>query len=120
MFRQPAYSRAITTDIAQIERRLQALERRLERAGTRVSANASQALDSVSDVIAGALSDVAERFRGGAGSATDQAWKLGGEVASFGNDAVRRMGAEARQHPLATVAIVAGVGILLGLSLRRS
>ena len=119
MFRQAGYSRAIAVDVADIEHRLRKLENRLERLGSRATANASQAVDRVSDVLASALSDISERFRGGAGSMSDEALKFGGEAARLGNDAVRRLSAEVKHRPLMALAIVATVGILLGLSSRR-
>ena len=37
MFSQSGYSRAMSADLAEIERRLRALEKRLERAGSRTA-----------------------------------------------------------------------------------
>ena len=71
MFGQSGYSRAISADIGEIERRLRALERRLERVGSRTSAGAAQAADRVAETVAAALGSMAERFRDRAG-ATDE------------------------------------------------
>ena len=87
-------SRAIAVDMAEIERRLRSLEKRLERTGGTVSANASQAVDRAGEVIASALGDMAERFRGGARSVGDEAMKLGNGAARLGNDTLRRVADE--------------------------
>ena len=73
MFRQSGYSRAISADIGEIERRLRALEQRLRRVGDRASASAAQTADRVGETIASALTSMAERFRGGAGTMGDEA-----------------------------------------------
>jgi ElaB/YqjD/DUF883 family membrane-anchored ribosome-binding protein len=129
MFRNAPYSRAIAADMAEMERRLRSLEKRLERTGGSVSAGASQAVDRASEVIVGAasaLSDIAERFRGGARSVSGEAAKFGNEAmkfgngaARFGNDALHRIADEVERRPLTAIAVVAGIGILLGLSGRR-
>src|ERR1051325_3756956 len=130
MFHHAPYSRAIAADMAEIERRLRSLEKRLERTGGSVSASASQAVDRTGEMIASALGDMAERFRGvrtdvaerfrdGAHSMSDEAMKLGGGAARLGNDALRRIADEVERRPLTAVAVVAGIGILLGLSGRR-
>jgi len=129
MFRHAPYSRAIASDMAEIERRLRALEKRLERTGGGLSASATQALDRAGEVIAGAasaLGDIGERFRGGARSVGDEAAKLGSEAIRFGNgaarlsnDTLRRIAEEVERRPLTALAVVAGIGILLGLAGRR-
>ena len=54
----------MSADLAEIERRLRALEKRLERAGSRTANGAVQAADRMGDAIASALSDMSDRFRG--------------------------------------------------------
>jgi hypothetical protein len=56
----------------QIERRLQALEKRLNAVGARASTNGRDMVGDLSDVIASALSSWANRFRHGAGTVRDQ------------------------------------------------
>jgi hypothetical protein len=75
MFRQSGYSRAISADLTEIERRLRSLEKQLERVGGRTSASAVQAADRVGDAVASALSEIGDRFRGGTRS-------VGGEAIS--------------------------------------
>jgi hypothetical protein len=134
MFRNSGYARAISADIGEIDRRLRALEKTLTRAGGRASANAGQAADRVGDTVAAALSSIAERFRNGAGSMSDEAAKFGTEAARFGakygneavrlgtrygNDAMHRLADEVEHRPLVTLAVAVGVGILVGLVSHR-
>jgi ElaB/YqjD/DUF883 family membrane-anchored ribosome-binding protein len=116
MARRSRYSRMISADLGEIERRLWALERHLERVGGRTSASAVQAVDRVGDSIASALTNIADRFRGGVG---DEAARIGNEAAKVGNDALRRLSREVEERPLITLAVAVGVGILVGLAARR-
>ncbi len=119
MFRQSGYSRSISADITEIERRLRALEKQLERAGSRTSAGAAQAADRVGDAVASALSDIGDRFRDRTRSVSGEAHRLGNEAAKFGNDALRRLADEVEHRPLLTLAVAAGVGFLVGLAAHR-
>jgi ElaB/YqjD/DUF883 family membrane-anchored ribosome-binding protein len=123
MFSQSTYSRAMSADLAEIERRLRALEKRLERAGSRTAAGAAQAADRMGDAIASALSDMSDRFREGSRSVGGGALKLGNEAAKeaakLGNDALQRLANEVERRPLTTLAIAAGVGLIVGLAAHR-
>jgi ElaB/YqjD/DUF883 family membrane-anchored ribosome-binding protein len=119
MFRQSGYSRAISADIGEIERRLRALEQRLGRVGDRASASAAQTADRVGETIASALTSMAERFRGGAGTMGDEAARIGSGAAKLGNDALRRLSNEVEHRPLVMLAVAVGVGILVGLASHR-
>ena len=77
MFSQSGYSRAMSADLAEIERRLHALEKRLGRAGSRTAAGAAQAAERLGDAVASALSDMSDRFRDGSRSVGGGAIKLG-------------------------------------------
>ena len=116
MFPRSGYSHAISAEIGEIDQRLRALERQLERVGSRSAASAVQAADRVGETIASALNGMAERLRGGASSVRDEAAKIGGEAAKLGNDALRRLSDEVEHRPLVTLAIAVGVGILVGLA----
>ena len=118
MFGQFGYSRAMPANIGEIERRLRSLEQRLERTGGRVSAGAEHTADHLGEAIASALSRIADRFRGNAGSMTD-ATKIGAAAAKLGNDALRRLSREVQHRPLVTLAVAVGVGILMGLANHR-
>jgi hypothetical protein len=73
MFGQPGYSRTMSANVREIERRLRSMEKRLERAGVRTSASAVETADHVGDSVAAVLSSLADRFRGGANSMGDEA-----------------------------------------------
>jgi ElaB/YqjD/DUF883 family membrane-anchored ribosome-binding protein len=108
MFGQSGYSRANVSDI---ERRLRSLERQLERVGDRTSEGTAEIVERVGAAIAPVLSSIADRFRGGAHSMTDEAAKLG-------NDALRRLSNEVERRPLITLSVAIGVGMLVGLASR--
>jgi ElaB/YqjD/DUF883 family membrane-anchored ribosome-binding protein len=116
MLSRSEYSRAISADIGDIERRLRALERSLERIGGRATAGATQVADRMGETIASALTNAADRFRDGAGAMGGEVARFGGEAAKLGNTAVRRLSDEVEQHPLITLAVAVGVGILVGLA----
>ncbi|HZN27755.1 MAG TPA: hypothetical protein VFB88_00215 [Xanthobacteraceae bacterium] len=113
----------MSADLAEIERRLRALEKRLERAGSRTASGAVQAADRMGDAIASALSDMSDRFRDGSRSVGGGALKLGNEAAKeaakLGNDALQRLADEVERRPLTTLAIAAGVGLIVGLAAHR-
>ena len=69
----------------EIERRLRFLEEALERGSGRVSARTGDAADRLGEILAAALSSVAERFRGGA-HLRGEAARLSGEAAKIGTD----------------------------------
>ena len=108
MFRRSRYLPAISADLREIDGRLRALERHLQRVGSQTSANA----ESIGEAIASALSGIADRFRGGATSVSSEAAKLG-------HNALRRLTDEAENRPLVMIAVALGVGILIGLSMPR-
>jgi hypothetical protein len=100
--------------IGDFDHRLEDLEQRLARMSRmiRASGAAPAAMDRVNDMVAAALSDVADRFRG-------KARAVGGEVAQFsddalqaGNDALRKLTREVEQRPLVVLAIAVAVGAL--------
>jgi ElaB/YqjD/DUF883 family membrane-anchored ribosome-binding protein len=113
----------MTADIADVERRIAALEKRLTHAAGRGSssrlAGMSPATDRIGEVVASALADVADRFRGGARAVGSEAGYIGQEAARLGNDAIRRLSNEVEHRPLMLLAIAAGVGFLAGIAGRR-
>ena len=119
MFSRSEHSRAISAEIGEFDQRLRALERRLERAGSRSAASAAHAADRVGETVASALNGMAERLRGGANSMRDEAAKIGSEAAKLSNDALRRLSDEVEHRPLVTLAVAVGVGILVGLASHR-
>jgi ElaB/YqjD/DUF883 family membrane-anchored ribosome-binding protein len=113
MLGQSGYSPAVLPNVRGIERRLRLLEQQLERVGGRTSARTAEVAERVGAVIAPVLSNIADRFRGGAHSMSDEAAKLG-------NDALRRLSNEVEHRPLVTLAVAVGVGILVGLASRSA
>jgi hypothetical protein len=123
MLSQSRYSRAMSANLGEVERRLRSVEQRLERAVGSTSSRAVQSADHVGETVASVLSSIADRFRGGANSMSDEASKIGSEAAKLGNDALRRLSKELEHRPLVVLAVAVGVaigvGILVGLARRR-
>jgi hypothetical protein len=109
-------SRSSRANGNEVERRLRLLEQRLERAGTRTRAAVP---DQIGETVAVVLNGIAERFRGGASSMSDEASKFGGEAAKLGNDALRRLSKEVAERPFVTLALAIGAGLLVGFASRR-
>lgn len=129
MSRQSSYVR----EFADVERRMQRLEQRMERLGGVASrtaasgmASAVQATDRVSDAVVTALGDVIDRFRGGVRTVGGEASRFGHDAARFGHEAtklggvaLRRVSTEVERRPLITIAVAVGVGLLIGWAGRR-
>ena len=113
MLGQSGSSRAMLPNVRGIERRLRSLEQQLERVGGRTSASTAEVAERAGAAIAPVLSSIADRFRGGTHSMSDEAAKLG-------NDALRRLSNEVEHRPLVTLAVAVGVGILVGLASRSA
>ena len=113
MLGQSGYSRAMLPNVREIERRLRSLEQQLEHVGGRTSASTAEVAERAGAAIAPVLSSIADRFRGGTHSMSDEAAKLG-------NDALRRLSNEVEHRPLVTLAVAVGVGILVGLASRSA
>jgi len=99
-----------------IERRLQALENRLNTTST----NARDSVENLGDAIASALTGWADRFRQGANTVGDQSAALGRGAAKLGTVAVNRIADETGRRPLFALAVAVGVGILIGMAARNS
>ena len=104
---------AMPPNVREIERRLRSLEQQLEHVGGRTSASTAEVAERAGAAIAPVLSSIADRFRGGTHSMSDEAAKLG-------NDALRRLSNEVEHRPLVTLAVAVGVGILVGLASRSA
>lgn len=111
-------SRSSRANGSDVERRLRLLEQRLVHAGTR-NRTRGAVPDQIGETVASVLDGIAERFRGGASSLSDEASKFGGEAAELGNEAVRRVTKEVADRPLAALAVAIGAGLLVGLASRR-
>jgi ElaB/YqjD/DUF883 family membrane-anchored ribosome-binding protein len=114
-----SYTRAISSEIGNIERRLQALQRGLDKLGTRASSNARNGAEGLGEAIAAALSSWADRFRQGAASVSNQSASLGKDAARYGTATLDRISSETEQRPLIAVAVALGVGVLIGMAMHR-
>lgn len=117
------YSRAISANVEEIDRRLRSLERNLESIGARASTNAKDTAESLGDAIASALAGWAGRFRQSASSLSGQSASLGAslgkDTAKLSGAALRRLSEETEHRPLFALAVAVGVGILIGLVSRK-
>jgi ElaB/YqjD/DUF883 family membrane-anchored ribosome-binding protein len=113
------YSRAISAEVGDIERRLRSLEKNLERIGARTSTSARETAEGFSDAIASALLGWSDRFRHSASSLGDQSAAMGKEAAKLGGVALRRVSDETEAHPLFALAVAVGVGVLIGMISRN-
>ena len=109
---------------ADVDRLLDDVERRLSRLSNMLPAAASAKTDRMSDTIASALNDIADRFSSRARSVSKDAGRIGERVTAdafhLGDEALRKVAREVEQRPLVTLAIAVGVGALAaGLLSRR-
>jgi ElaB/YqjD/DUF883 family membrane-anchored ribosome-binding protein len=112
------YNRLISSEVGEIERRLRALEKSLEKIGARTSSSARETADGLTEAIASALFGWADRFRQGASAVGDQSTAFGKDAARYGSAAVTRISEETEQRPLLAIAVALGVGILIGMAAR--
>jgi len=110
------YTRAISSEVGDIERRLQTLQNGLEKLRARSTANARDTADSLGDALSSALLGWSERFRQGASTLGDQSAALGKDAARYGAAALSQISKETEQRPLIAIALALGVGILIGMA----
>ena len=114
--------------VSAIAGHLRAIEKELGGIGRSASRNASTSASTAGKQIAEAiwpiLNDIADRFGRGQRAAVDEVASLGNEAvkisAKAGNDALGRIPTQAKTRPLAAFAVAIGVGILIGVAVRRS
>jgi hypothetical protein len=114
--------------VSAIAGHLRAIEKELSGIGRRASRNASASASAAGNQIAEAiwpiLNDLIDRFGRGQRAAADEAASLGNEAikisARAGNEALGRIATQAKTRPLAAFAVAIGVGILIGVAVRRS
>jgi ElaB/YqjD/DUF883 family membrane-anchored ribosome-binding protein len=112
------YTRAISAEVGEIERRLRSLEKNLQSIGARTSIDAKDTAESLGDAIASALGRWADRLRQGASVLGGQSAVISKDAAKFGGVTLRRVSDEVEERPLLTVAVALGVGILIGMVCR--
>jgi ElaB/YqjD/DUF883 family membrane-anchored ribosome-binding protein len=113
------YTRAISAEVGEIERRLRSLEKNLEKIGARASTNARDSAEGFGDAVASALFGWADRFRQSTDSLGDRSAAIGLDAAKlgakFGERALTRVSDETERHPLFALAVAVGVGVLIGV-----
>lgn len=91
-------------------------------AGRRASSGASAAAGQIVDAVGPILRDMMDRLRRGQRTALDEATSFGTEAvragARAGNNALDRLGDQAKQRPLFTTAVALGIGMLIGFAVR--
>ena len=119
--RSPAFATRIST----IEGHLRAIEKELQRFERKAGrhAHVSAAGDQISDAIAPILSEIIERYRSVRRVAGEETARFGNEAVKIGGgistNALHRIATEVEHRPLVTLAVAAGIGILIGIAGRR-
>jgi ElaB/YqjD/DUF883 family membrane-anchored ribosome-binding protein len=112
------YTRAISSEVGDIERRLQNLQNGLEKLRARSSVNVRDTADNLGEALSSALLGWSQRFREGTNSLGDQSTAFGKDAARYGTAALAHISKETEQRPLVAIAVALGVGILIGMSTR--
>ena len=112
------HTRAISSEVGDIERRLRILQNGIEKLGTRASSNARDTADGLGEAVASALSSWADRFRQGSNSLSEQSAAFGKDAARYGTAALDQISQETEQRPLVAIAVALGVGVLIGMAAR--
>lgn len=111
---------AIVDHLRAIEKELGAIGKI---AGRRASSQVSDAASQLVEAITPVLGDLTDRFRRGQQAMLDKTANLGSKAVSAGaqagSDALGRIGDQAKQRPLVTVAVAVGIGVLIGFSAWR-
>ena len=111
---------SITAHLHAIEKEIGALGKS---AGRRTTAGASAAGNQIVDTLGPILNEIVGRFRRGQRVAIDEGANFGTDAIQMGvkagGDALGRIATQAKQRPLATLAVAIGVGILIGVVGRR-
>jgi ElaB/YqjD/DUF883 family membrane-anchored ribosome-binding protein len=98
-------------EIARIEGLIEDLEKRLQRLNNSAHAEASGASNDINQFVSDALEGVMERVRERTNAATGE---MADRATRVSTDAYKRVIAEVDHYPLATLAVAAGIGFLLG------
>jgi|SRR3954470_14890037 ElaB/YqjD/DUF883 family membrane-anchored ribosome-binding protein len=104
-------SRGANNEIAQIEKTIGELQDKLSRLNESTQRGTSRAATDVNDFVSDALETIVARFQGTTNAATEE---VAERAAKAGSIALRQMMEEVEHYPLATLAIAAGIGYLLG------
>lgn len=111
---------AIAGHLRAIEKELGALGKS---GGRRAAASASVVGNQIADAIGPILGEIVDRFLRGQSSALKDAATLGNQAvrsgARLGEDAVQRITTDTKRHPLVILAVALGLGVLIGIAIRR-
>jgi ElaB/YqjD/DUF883 family membrane-anchored ribosome-binding protein len=110
------YTRAISSEVGDIERRPRILQEGVEKLGRRASSDARDTADGLGEAVASALSSWADRFRNGTSSLGEQSAAYGKDAARYTTAALDQIAKETERRPLIAIAIALGVGILIGIA----
>jgi ElaB/YqjD/DUF883 family membrane-anchored ribosome-binding protein len=110
---------AIVDHLRAIEKELGAIGKI---AGRRASSGASATANQIVDAVGPILKDLTDGLRRGQRAALDEATSFSAEAvqagARVGNDALDRIGDQAKQRPFFTTAVALGIGMLIGFATR--
>jgi ElaB/YqjD/DUF883 family membrane-anchored ribosome-binding protein len=101
---------------AAIEALIDELERRLVRLNSVAKQEASGVTDDLNAFVEQALADIAAKLREGTQSLTTSA----NQASRMGSDALKKLGSDIERHPMATLALTAGLGFLVGVAGNRA
>jgi ElaB/YqjD/DUF883 family membrane-anchored ribosome-binding protein len=118
MIASSQHARAISSQVGDVEQRLQAIQRGLQKLGGYALPNARDRADGLSDAVASALSNWADRFRHGTNSLGEQSADFGKDAARNATAALNQISKEAQERPLVAIAVALGVGFLIGMVTR--
>jgi ElaB/YqjD/DUF883 family membrane-anchored ribosome-binding protein len=102
---------------AAVEALIDELERRLLRLNSAARQEASGATDDLNTFVDEALADIAARLRDGTQSLTNS---VTDQVGRMGGDMLQKLGGEMHRHPMAALALAAGLGFLVGVAGNRA
>ena len=110
---------AIAGHLRAIEKELGALGKS---GGQRAAASASVVGNQIADAIGPILGEIVDRFLRGQSSALKDAATLGNQAvrsARLGKDALQRITTDTKHRPLVVLAVALGLGVLIGIAIRR-
>jgi ElaB/YqjD/DUF883 family membrane-anchored ribosome-binding protein len=110
--------RSTRPGVEDLLRNLRVLENELATGGRRSGAALNRTLEDATENISTRLSALADQIRGSSASASGQVVRYGGEAARRGEDSLKWLSNETTNHPLPTLAIAVGFGVLIGMMLR--
>jgi ElaB/YqjD/DUF883 family membrane-anchored ribosome-binding protein len=102
---------------AAIEALIGELERRLLRLNSAAKQEASGITDDLNAFVDEALAEIAAKLRDGTQSLTNS---VADQTSRMGSDVLKKLGSEMDRHPVAALALAAGIGFLVGVAGNRA